>query len=107
MYKRRARIAFQSAHGALSARVIACVRETAGAWIEPLSYHPDLSDYDLLITLDPDGPPGALPAGVRHKAWWLDPQAPREAIAAEVASLVAGMRLLARLDGTKAPGTDA
>lgn len=108
MYKRRARLAFASSSTALAERVAEIARARGDDWLEagfcPVGAAP--SGCDLLVTLDaaalearPD-----LPSGCRHVHWPCPPSPTDDDIAARVDGLVGGMRLLARLDGSEAPG---
>lgn len=108
MYKRRARLAFVSSSPALAERATHIARARGGDWVEAGSCPAGTVPLgcDLLVTLDtaalnarPD-----LPAGCRHVHWPCPVSPTDDEIAARVDGLVGGMRLLARLDGSEAPG---
>ncbi|WP_298137596.1 hypothetical protein [Acidiferrobacter sp.] len=108
MYKRRARLVFAALAPGLAERAARVALAHGAGWIEarpgPAGRIP--ADCDLLITLDAaaDALGPDLPAGCRHIHWPL-PAHPSDAdIAARIEGLVGGMRLLARLDGSGAPG---
>lgn len=108
MYKRRARLIFVSSTPDLAARAARIAVALGASWIEaracPLGTTP--TDCDLLVTLDA----AALathqdPApGCRHAHWPLSPSSKDGDIASHVEGLIGGMRLLARLDASGAPG---
>lgn len=106
MYKRRARIVFMAVTAGLEDQVVRCVHRIASAWVEAWTSTSEREGCDLLITLDKESraslPP--LPRGCRHKHWALPVPASDEDIEAYIKGLVGGMRLLAALDRTEAPG---
>ncbi len=111
MYKRRARLAFASSSPGLAERASRIALARAGDWVEACSCPAGAVPpaCDLLVTLDPAAlkacPP--LPPGCRHAHWPLSASSPHADIASRVDGLVGGMRLLARLDGSEAPGGPA
>lgn len=106
MYKRRARVVFIAATANLEERAVHCARHLASAWVEARTSTSGGEGCDLLITLDTESklslPP--LPRGCRHKHWELPAFASDGDIGGYIEGLVGGMRLLAALDGTEAPG---
>jgi len=109
MYKRRARIVFLAKSPELEEWVVRRATEMAGDWIEAGSGPQALIDCDLLITLATLDPPQIppLPPGCRHKHWTLPTEALYVEIEARIQGLIGGMRLLARLDASDAPGEKA
>ncbi len=108
MYKRRARLAFLSSSPELAERVMGIVTACAADWVEACFCPAGAPAVgcDLWVTLDP----AALaayekpPAGCRHVHWPLSRSSTAAEIISHVDGLVGGMRLLARLDGSTAPG---
>lgn len=108
MYKRRARLIFVSSTPDLAARAVRIAAALGGSWIEaracPMGTAP--TDCDLLVTLDATALAAhqcAVP-GYRHAHWPLSPSSKDGDIASHVEGLIGGMRLLARLDASGAPG---
>ena len=108
MYKRRARLAFASSSPALAERVVRIALARGADWVEacscPAAAAP--SACDLLVTLDRAALEACphLPPGCRHAHWPLSASPTDADIVSRVDGLVGGMRLLARLDGSEAPG---
>ena len=108
MYKRRARVTFVSSTPDLAERAVRVATALGSSWIEaracPTGMAPD--ECDLLVTLDATAlaARAALPPGCRHAHWPLSPSSADGDIASHVEGLIGGMRLLARLDASGAPG---
>lgn len=108
MYKRRARLTFTSSAPDLARRAAQIATARGASWLQarvcPAGAAPE--DCDLLVTLDPQAlavcPPP--PPGCRHVHWPLAPSCADADIASHVDGLIGGMRLLARLDDSQAPG---
>jgi len=91
-YKRRARLLFL---GQLAEAAADLARERAPEWVEPVSEPP----FDLAIRLGAAEEPA--PEGVRCLHW---PETDRAGLIQRIDGLAGGMRLLARSEGTTAPG---
>lgn len=91
-YKRRARLLFLGPEAGTAAEL---ARERAPEWVEPVTEAP----FDLAIRLGEADDPA--PEGVRCLHW---PEIDRDGLIRRIDGLAGGMRLLARSEGTTAPG---
>ncbi|SFD55728.1 hypothetical protein SAMN05660831_01843 [Thiohalospira halophila DSM 15071] len=91
-YKRRARLLFLGQSAEVAADL---ARERAPEWVKPVGEPP----FDLVIRLGEADDPA--PEGVRCLHW---PETDRDGLIRRIDGLAGGMRLLARSEGTTAPG---
>ncbi|MHB1566973.1 MAG: hypothetical protein ACYCXG_09715 [Acidiferrobacter sp.] len=105
MYTRRAKVLFMAADPQVAAAAVAAAGVLGAAWIEAEGGDDLRPGFDLVVTLDKDVHEHFAPkvAG-RYRYWPLSPTRRDADLAAHIASLIGGMRLLARLDESGAPG---
>ncbi|WP_298169728.1 hypothetical protein [Acidithiobacillus sp.] len=106
MYKRRVRILFWHPTDPAKARYAATLAEALGAdWLEARMDEPDHAWPDLLIALDcrtaPDIPRATH---TQCKYWPLAQGSWKDAVRARITGVIGGLRLLARMDQSPAPG---
>ena len=109
MYKRRVRILFWHPTDPAKARYAATLAEALGAdWLEARTDEPDHAWPDLLVVLDchtaPDIPRATH---TQCKYWPLAQGSWEDAVRARITGVIGGLRLLARMDQSPAPGQTA
>ena len=109
MYKRRARILFWHPTDSAKARYAAALAEALGAdWLEARADETDHAWPDLLIALDCHTAPGiSRAAHTQCKYWPLPQDGWEDTVHARILGVLGGLRLLARMDQSPAPGQTA
>ncbi len=107
MYKRRAHILFWHPTNPEKARYAATLAAELGAeWLETRVQETDLFWPDLLIALDCDSVPNRERAQHTQCKFWPAPtQNETAALRERILGVIGGLRLLARLDQSVAPGS--
>lgn len=105
MYTRRAKVLFIAADPRVVAAAVAASGVLGAAWIDAEGSDDLRPGFDLVVTLDHDAHERlASKLAERGRHWPLSPTNRDADLAAHIASLIGGMRLLARLDESGAPG---
>ena len=109
MYKRRARILFWHPTDPAKARYAASLAEALGAdWLEARANETDDDWPDLLIALGYDAVPDTPRAAhTQCKYWPLAQNLWEDAVHKRILGIIGGLRLLARMDHSGAPGAAA
>lgn len=105
MYTRRARVLFMATDPETVTVAVATAGLLAAAWIDAEGGANLRPGFDLVITLDSDAQARLAPhISGPYRHWPLTAATRAADLAARITALVGGMRLLARLDDSGAPG---